>query len=64
MDTARSPVYISLLKNVSSMSLSSNDENCPRSDTDDSGYFYLMLSFFFYFFTKLIWIFLDGCRIS
>ncbi|KAL3998338.1 hypothetical protein ACH3XW_14650 [Acanthocheilonema viteae] len=39
VDVARSPVCSSLVKikrNISSMSLSSNDENCPRSDTDDS----------------------------
>ncbi|OZC12900.1 hypothetical protein X798_00535, partial [Onchocerca flexuosa] len=38
-DATRSPVCSSLVKitrNVSSMSLSSNDENSPRSDTDDS----------------------------
>ncbi|EJW75968.1 hypothetical protein WUBG_13120 [Wuchereria bancrofti] len=36
VDTIRSPVCSSLVKNISSMSLSSNDENCQRSDTDDS----------------------------
>uniref|UniRef100_A0A0R3S262 F-box domain-containing protein n=1 Tax=Elaeophora elaphi TaxID=1147741 RepID=A0A0R3S262_9BILA len=38
VDATRSPVCSSLVKikrNVSVVSLSSNDENCPRSDTDD-----------------------------